>query len=53
MERLFNHLPAEIANLIGVTTETFKKHLDVWLMKIPDQPEIDDYAQLVGKESNR
>ena len=52
MARLFNHLPTKIANLSGVTTETFKKRLDEWLMKIPDQPKIDDYAGLVERETN-
>ena len=52
MQRLYNHLPAKIANLTGITTDTFKKKLDDWLMKIPDQPKIDDYAGLVEKETN-
>ena len=33
-------------NSPNITTEMFKKHLDEWLMKIPDQPKIDDYAGL-------
>ena len=52
MERLYNQLPTKIANLTNITTATFKKHLDEWLMKIPDQPKIDDYAKLVEKETN-
>ena len=52
MERLFNKLPPEIANLTGITTDTFKKHLDGWLKKIPDTPKIDNYGRLVEKETN-
>ena len=35
-ERAFNSLPRKLRNLTGVTTDTFKKHLDKWLLKIPD-----------------
>ena len=52
MCRLFNCLPADISNISGVTTETFKNHLDRWLQRVPDTPKIDDYYKLVAKESN-
>ena len=52
MAMLFNHLPAHIANITGVSTDTFKKHLDGWLQKLPDQPRIDNYSAMVEKESN-
>jgi len=33
-----------IKKITGVTVDTFKKHLDVWLMKeVPDQPKCDGY----------
>ena len=42
MERLFNVLPPNIREITGKTTETFKKHIDKWLISIPDTPTIDD-----------
>ena len=52
MERLFNLLPPNLRNITGVTTDTFKKHLDKWLANIPDTPKIDDYGMTVAAESN-
>ena len=52
MAMLFNHLPAHIANITGVRTETFKYHLDKWLQKIPDTPRIDNYSAMVEKQTN-
>ena len=52
MSRLFNILPAKLANIEGVTTDTFKHHLDKWLQTIPDEPRIDNYSKMVEKESN-
>ena len=52
MAMLFNQLPAHIANISGVSTITFKKHLDGWLQTIPDQPRIDNYSALVERQSN-
>ena len=52
MERLFNSLPSNLRNIQDVTKDTFKKHLDSWLMKIPDTPKIDDYGMTVAAESN-
>ncbi|CAL4073129.1 unnamed protein product, partial [Meganyctiphanes norvegica] len=43
MERLFNVMPPDLRNITGVKTETFKRHLDVWLQMVPDTPKIDDY----------
>ena len=34
--KLFNAMPKEIRNITGVNTDTFKKHLDKWLTKVPD-----------------
>ena len=52
MAMLFNYIPSDIANITGVTTDTFKRHLDGWLQTIPDQPRIDNYSALVERESN-
>ena len=52
MSRLFNILPASLANIEGVTTDTFKHHLDKWLQTVPDEPRIDGYCKMVEKESN-
>ena len=38
MERAFNSMPRKLRNLTGVTTDTFKRHLDKWLLNTPDQP---------------
>ena len=52
MERLFNVIPPDLRNITGVKTETFKRHLDVWLQMVPDTPKIDDYGATVAAESN-
>ena len=52
MERLFNILPPNIRKITGKTTETFKKHIDKWLISIPDTPKIDGYGITVAAESN-
>merc|ERR1712055_72128 len=38
IERAFNCMPRKLRDVTGVKTEAFKKHLDQWLSKIPDQP---------------
>ena len=44
MERLLNHIPSHLRNIIGRRTEYFKKRLDEWLMKeVPDQPKCGNY----------
>ncbi|CAL4095372.1 unnamed protein product [Meganyctiphanes norvegica] len=52
MERIFNVIPPDLRNITGVKTETFKRHLDVWLQMVPDTPKIDDYGATVAAESN-
>ncbi|KAG0711079.1 hypothetical protein GWK47_021397 [Chionoecetes opilio] len=42
--RLFNCAPRHIRDLTGVTTDTFKHHLDKWLADIPDQPPTQGYS---------
>ena len=51
-QRLFNCLPTTIRNLTGVTTDTFKNHLDKWLKSVPDQPRGGGYSQWVASETN-
>ena len=52
IQRLFNCIPGKIRNLTGVTTDTFKRHLDEWLKKVPDQPRGGGYSERVAAESN-
>ncbi|KAG0726034.1 hypothetical protein GWK47_004472 [Chionoecetes opilio] len=42
--RLFNCAPRHIRDLTGVTTDTFKHHLDKWLADIPDHPPTPGYS---------
>ena len=51
-EQSFNSLSRNLRNLTGVTAETFKKHLDKWMMKIPDQPKCKGYEKFVSTKSN-
>merc|ERR1712030_216133 len=44
-ERLYNCMPKELREIMGVTVDTFKKHVDKWLMeKVPDQPKCEGYT---------
>ena len=52
VQRLFNCIPGAIRNLTGVTTDTFKSHLDKWLKTVPDQPRGGGYSERVAAESN-
>ena len=52
VQRLFNCIPGAIRNLTGVTTDTFKSHLDKWLRTVPDQPRGGGYSERVAAESN-
>ena len=51
-QRLFNSIPGYIRNLTGVTTDTFKRHLDEWLKTVPDQPRGGGYSERVAAELN-
>ena len=51
VQRLFNCIPGAIRNLTGVTTDTFKGHLDKWLKTVPDQPRGGGYSERVAAES--
>ncbi len=44
VQRLFNCIPSQIRNLTGVTSDTFKNHLDEWLKKVPDLPKGGGYS---------
>ena len=51
-ERALNSMPRHLRNLTEVTTDTFKRHLDKWLLKISDQPKCRSYARYVSAKSN-
>ena len=38
-----NILILSLRVMTGVTVETFKRNLDVWLKGVPDTPKIDNY----------
>ena len=46
--RLFNSLPLNLRNLSGVDTENFKKHLDRYLITLPDTPPVVGYSSVVA-----
>ena len=51
-ERLFNCMPKDLRESTGVTVDTFKKHLDKWLMeKVPDQPRCEGYTVAAASNS--
>ena len=50
--RLFNSLPMALRNLSGCTTEQFKRNLDRFLAKIPDQPLIPGLTQCRRIDTN-
>ena len=43
--RLFNLMPINLRNMMGVSVEVFKAALDTWLCSIPDQPTPDGRQQ--------
>ena len=52
IQRLFNSLPRRLRNMTGVSTDTFKGHLDRWLQTVPDQPKSPGYSNRVAAETN-
>ena len=52
IERTFNCMPRYLRDMTGIKTETFKKHLDMWLTNIPDQPKCGRYAGCTEANSN-
>ena len=51
-ERTFNSIPRKLRNMTGVTLDTFKRHLDRWMLKVPDQPKCNGYAKFLRARSN-
>jgi hypothetical protein len=49
---LFNKLPKNIRNISNVSVDTFKNHLDKFLKKIPDEPNVPGYKKYQAAESN-
>ena len=52
VERIFNSIPPDIRNRTKETTDTFKRHLDEWLKKVPDLPRIGKYSRWVSADTN-
>ena len=52
IERAFNCMPRYLRDKTGIKTETFKKHLDMWLSGIPDQPKCGRYSGCNVANSN-
>ena len=50
--RLFNCLPKETRNLSGITIGTFKRHLNNYLLTLPDQPGIPGYTGMRPAATN-
>ena len=38
--------------MTGVTLDTFKRLLDRWMLKVPDKPKCNGYAEFVRARSN-
>lgn len=53
MERLVSVLPGEIRNVHGIIKETFKRNLDEWLKRVPDEPRINNYSVHSDKEKQQ
>ena len=51
-QQLFNALPSVIRNLTDCSVDTFKHHLDRYLVRIPDEPLIQGYTASRRSESN-
>ena len=51
-ERAFNSLPRKLKNMTGVKVDTFKNHLDSWMMQIPDLPKCNGYQRFSAANSN-
>ena len=50
--RLFNRLPRGVRRITGVTTKTFKGHLDEWLGSVPDEPGAGGYQSKRAAKTN-
>ena len=45
-KRLFNSLPKHIRNVSNVSPDTFKSHLDAFLHRLPDKPQVPGYPTI-------
>ena len=52
MEWLFNDPPYDFQNMKKVSTDTFKRHFDIWLRSMPDMLKMNSYGASVPAESN-
>ena len=50
--RLFNILPQELRNLTNISVKAFKKELDRYLARVPDEPLIPGYTAMRRANSN-
>lgn len=50
--RLFNKLPANIRNINMTTVDKFKRALDKFLARVPDEPGVQGYVKLRQANSN-
>ena len=51
-EHTFNSIPRKLRNMTGVNLDTFKRHLNKWMLKVPDKPKCKGYAKFVRARSN-
>ena len=51
-EKIFNALLKNLRNMSGVNVETFKKHLDKFLILVPDEPNCPGYRKYIRAASN-
>ena len=51
-ERSFNSLQRKLRNMNGVKVDTFKRHLDLWMVRVPDQPKCNGYQSFIAANSN-
>ena len=49
---LFNAIPKELRDIKNVEVDIFKRELDRWLAKVPDEPQIRNYTAMRQAETN-
>lgn len=50
--RLFNSLPRSLRDMTKCSKDLFKKHLDIFLATVPDEPLLSNYFNLRQADSN-
>lgn len=50
--KLYNILPKYLRNITGISVESFKHHLDKYLLTIPDEPTVDGYYGMRAANTN-